>query len=69
MAEITDDLRIAEAALARVLVRLQEIPPKDRALSAKHWADRVRETRQAIKNLERNGFLFDLIYSQKKRKK
>ncbi len=69
MGEITDDLRIAEAALARVLVRLQEIPPKDRALSAKYWTSRVRETRQTVKNLERQGFLYDLIYSQKRRKK
>lgn len=69
MSEISDEIKMAEAALSRVLEKLKEVPSKDRTLASKYWLDRVREVRESVKNLQRQGFLFDMIYSRYRRKK
>lgn len=69
MGEISDEIKVAEEALARILKKMEEIPPKDRISASKYWLLRVEDIRQSVRNLQRQGFIYDLIYSQKKRKK
>lgn len=67
--EITDEIKAAEAALGRALAKFREIPSKERSVSGRFWTGQINEVLRQVKMLKRHGLIFDLIYSQRKKKK